>query len=65
MQCGATKATGNDAEPDDRLLLEWVYGLVVPMREKAVEGAKRALFQGQAPDGVHVWALLKAVRPDS
>jgi hypothetical protein len=65
MQCSATSSTGNDSEPDDHLLLEWVYGLVVPMREKAVEGAKRALFQGQAPDGVQLWGLLKAVRPDT
>lgn len=65
MQCSATSSTGNDAEPDDHLLLEWVYGLVVPMQEKAVEGAKRALFQGQAPDGVQLWSLLKAVRPDT
>jgi hypothetical protein len=65
MQCSATRSTGNDAEPDEHLLLDWVYGLVVPMREKAVEGAKRALFQGQAPDGVQLWGLLKAVSPDS
>lgn len=61
MQCSNTSTTGNDAEPDDLLLLDWIYGLVVPMQEKAVEGAKRALFQGQAPDGVQLWGLLKAV----
>ena len=60
-QTGRSSSTGNDAELDDNLLLDWVYGLVVPMREKAVEGAKRALFEGQAPDGVQLWALLKAV----
>jgi hypothetical protein len=56
----AEKAFEHGTTPD-ALMLEWVYGLVVPRREKAVDGSKRALGPGQRQDGVSMWSLLRAV----
>lgn len=52
----ATSKTGDD------LLLQWIYGNLVSEREKARDGAKRALYHGHVPDGQSVYSLLRAVR---
>lgn len=54
--------SGSSSMTADDLLLQWVYGGVVSEREKAHDGAKRALYHGQVPDGQSVYSLLRAVR---